>query len=70
MEMKTITYQSGAHGMLWTTEAEREDVDAIDLACHPFWKMFPPHDVNKPPDEINGTMYVQMLVHAMGLHSD
>jgi hypothetical protein len=36
----------------------------------PFWKMFPPRDVNKPPDEINGMMHAQTLAHAMGLRSD
>jgi hypothetical protein len=59
-----------------TMEAEEEDAATVGKQMwprgplDPFWKTFPPRDVNKPPDEINGTMHAQTLAHAKGLRSD
>jgi hypothetical protein len=59
-----------------TAKVEEEDAVTVDRQMwphslpNPIWKTFPPHDVNKPPDKINRTMHMQMLVHAMGLRSD
>ena len=62
--------------MISTTKVKEEDATKVGTKIwlhgpgDPFWKMFPPCDINKPPDKINRMMHVQRMAWMIGLRSN